>query len=94
MKKAGDFLKEFFDNLGIPSEKRETIFSCWAEIAGKDIAEHSKVIDIKKEIVFVETDHPGWLQIINFKKEHILNKINEKFPEKEAREIKVILKRN
>jgi len=94
MKRAGDFLKDFFDNLGISSEKRETIYSCWTEIAGKDIADHSKVVDIKKEIVFVETDHPGWLQIINLKKELILNKINEKFPEKEVKEIKVILKRS
>ncbi|MCL2792929.1 MAG: DUF721 domain-containing protein [Spirochaetaceae bacterium] len=93
MKKVGDFLKDFLDNLGIPSEKTETIYSCWGEIAGKEIADNSRVIDIKNGIIFVETDHSGWIQIINLKKEHILRKINEKFPEKEIREIKVILKR-
>ena len=92
MKKAGDLLKEFFDNLGISAVKTENIYSCWKEIAGKEIGENSRVFDIKKEIVFVEADHPGWIQIINLKKEHILTKINEKFPEKEIREIKVILK--
>ena len=94
MKKAGDFLREFFDNLGIPSKKSETIFSCWREIVGKEIGDHSKIVDIKKEIILVETDHPGWIQIINLKKEQILEKINKKFPEKEIKEIKVILKKS
>ncbi len=93
MKKAGDFLKEFFDNLGISSKKSENIYSCWSEIVGKDIADHSRVIDIKKEIISVEADHPGWIQIINLKKSYILKKINEKFQEKEINEIKVILKK-
>ena len=93
MKKAGDFLKEFFDNLGISAEKKETIYSCWTEIAGKEIADNSRVVDIKKEIISVETDHPGWIQIINLKKTHIINEINKKFPEKQIKEIKVILKK-
>jgi len=93
MKKAGDLLKEFFDNLGIPSKNPENIYSCWKEMSGKEIAENSRVIDIKNEIIIVETNHPGWIQIINLKKEQIVKKINEKFPEKGIREIKVILKK-
>ena len=93
MKKAGEFLKEFFDNLGIPAEKSETIYSCWEEIAGKEIAENSSVVDIKKETLFVEAEHPGWIQIINLKKAVILEKIDEKFPEKKISEIKIVLKK-
>ncbi|MCL2293857.1 MAG: DUF721 domain-containing protein [Spirochaetes bacterium] len=93
MKKAGDLLKNYLNNLGIPAEKKENIYSCWHEIAGKEIADNSQVIDIKNETISLETEHPGWIQIINFKKDHILKKINEKFPEKKIREIKVILKK-
>jgi predicted nucleic acid-binding Zn ribbon protein len=93
MKKAGDFLKGFFDNLGISSEKTKTIYSCWNEIAGKEIADNSSIVDIKKEIVFVEVSHPGWIQIINLKKDLLLKNINDKFPEKEIKEIKVFLKK-
>ncbi|MCL2480660.1 MAG: DUF721 domain-containing protein [Spirochaetaceae bacterium] len=93
MKKAGDLLKEFFDKMGIPAKKIDTIYSCWNEIAGKEIAENTRVIDIKKEEISVEADHPGWIQIINLRKEQILKNINEKFPEKKIIEIKVILKR-
>jgi predicted nucleic acid-binding Zn ribbon protein len=78
----------------ISSKRSETIYSCWNEIAGKEIADYSRVVDIKKEVIYVETDHPGWIQIINLKKDHILKKIKEKFPEKEIREIKVILKKH
>ena len=92
MKKAGDLLKEFFDNLGISAEKAENIYSSWKEIAGKEIGDNSGVVNIKKGIIIVEVDHPGWIQIINLKKEQILTKINKKFPEKEIKEIKVILK--
>ena len=93
MKKAGDLLKGFLDNLGISSAKIETIYSCWSEIAGKEIADNSSIVDIKKGQIFVETTHPGWIQLINLKKELILAKINEKFPEKEIKEIKVNLKK-
>ena len=93
MKKAGDLLKEFFDNLGISAEKTENIYSCWSEIAGKDIGDNSRVIDIKKETISVEADHPGWIQIINLQKEQILKNIKERFPDKEIKEIKVILRK-
>ena len=93
MKKAGEILKVFFDTLGISAVKTETIYSGWKEIAGKEIAENSRVVDVKKEILFVEADHPGWIQIINLKENLILEKINEKFPEKKINKIKIILKK-
>ena len=94
MKKAGDLLKEFFENLGISPERKENIYSCWKEIAGNEIADNSRVIDIKNEIISVEADHPGWIQIINLKKNVILKKVNEKFPEKGIKGIKVILRKH
>ncbi len=93
MKRAGDLLKDFFDNLGIKKGEGETVFSAWPDIAGKEISSHSRISDIKKELVTIEADHPGWVQIIDFKKAQILKKINEKFPEKNIQEIRVILKK-
>ena len=93
MKKAGDLLKDFFDNISLRRKEGETVFSSWDKIAGSDIAGHSRITDLKKNVLTVEADHPGWIQLINLKKRQILEKVNEKFPDKEISEIRVILRK-
>lgn len=93
MKKAGDILKEMLDSLGIAAAKTPSIFSEWEKIAGKDIALHSEISDIDKNCLYLETDHPGWIQIINLKKQQILGEIEKEFPGKGITEIKVLLRK-
>ncbi|MDX9800117.1 MAG: DUF721 domain-containing protein [Spirochaetia bacterium] len=93
MKRAGELLKEFFDNLKIREKEGETIFTAWEKIAGADIASHSRIKDYKKNILTIEADHPGWIQLINLKKNQIIQKINENFPDKEIDEIMVVLRK-
>jgi predicted nucleic acid-binding Zn ribbon protein len=93
MKRAGDLLKEFFDNIKIKDTGTDTIFTSWEKIAGTDIASHSRIKDYKKNILTIEADHPGWIQIINLKKNQIIQRISEKFPDKEIDEIMVVLRK-
>lgn len=91
MKKAGDLLKDFFDNLKLNGIDEKPIASFWEDIVGKEIAQHTRVKEIKKGILIIEADHPGWLQIINLKKRQIIDKVIKEFPEKEITEMKSIL---
>ncbi len=93
MKKAGDLLKEFFDNIKIKGKEEETIFTSWEKIAGNDIAGHSRIKDLKKGVLTIEADHPGWIQIINLKKKQILERLCEKYPEREIEEIRIVLRK-
>lgn len=91
MKKAGDLLKNFFDNLKLNIKDDKSIASSWEEIVGKEVAQHTRIKEIKKGLLIIEADHQGWLQIINLKKGQIIGKISKDFPEKEITEIKSIL---
>ncbi len=94
MKKAGDLLKDFFDNFNIKeSGGGKTIPSSWKELAGSDLSEHTRIKDIRKDTVYIEADHPGWVQILELKKRHILGNINSMFPEKGINEIIISLKK-
>ncbi len=94
MKKAGDILKNFFENLNIKEPKGgKTIISSWIEIAGKELSEHTRIKDIRKDIIYVEADHPGWLQILELKKRSIIGNINNMFPDREITDIRISLKK-
>ncbi len=43
---------------------------------GQQLADHSRVIDLKNKILLVETDHPGWSQMLQMHKKFILIGLN------------------
>ena len=82
MKKAGDVLRGFLtDEQAAAAGRWSTFFSGWQKIAGTDIAAHSRVRDVKSGVVIVEVDHPGWLQMLQMKKEQILADMKKTYPE-------------
>ena len=94
MKKAGDLLKSFFENINVREPKGgKTITSSWKEIAGQDLSEHTRIKDIRKDTIYIEADHPGWLQILELKKRSIIGNINNIFPEKDINDIRISLKK-
>ena len=48
---------------------------------GEKLAIHSSVKEIKNGIIFVETDHPAWIQLFNFHKKRILSCFKKDFPQ-------------
>lgn len=47
---------------------------------GSQLADHSKIIDLKEGILIVETDHPGRIQMFQLYKNYILNGMKQKIP--------------
>ncbi len=47
---------------------------------GRKLADHTKIIDLKNEILIVETDHSGWIQTLQLHNIYILTGLRKKFP--------------
>lgn len=47
---------------------------------GRNIAAHSKVIDLKKGMLLIEADHPGWIQLLQMHQKYILTGLNRLVP--------------
>ena len=94
MKKAHDILKSLLENYSVQEgQTYHSFFRSWARIAGPDVAAHSKVEDIRAGVVIVEVDHPGWIQMIQMKKNPILKKIQQLYPELGIKDLRLHLYR-
>ena len=48
---------------------------------GEKLAVNTRVIELKNGVLLVETDHPGWIQYLNFHKKFIINGIKMAIPD-------------
>ncbi len=93
MKKAGDILIQVLSGLHAEGKHYISFYNSWEKIAGTDIANHSSLSDIKNGILYIDVDHPGWIQLIQIKKRYILGKIRSMFPELEVRDLRIFLRK-
>jgi hypothetical protein len=42
--------------------------------------DHSKVSEVDRQRLIIETDHPGWIQILQYKQRQLLAVVQRKFP--------------
>lgn len=92
-KKASEFLKILVDNMvNEKILKADSLQKTWKNIVGDKIFSHSKLIDISSGNLVIETDHPGWSQQILFKKNKIIESVNNLFPESKVRNIFIRVK--
>lgn len=90
-KGAAEILSSYFDDRQI--EKAGTyhsFFSNWRDLAGLDLASHSRPRDIRNDTLIIDADHPGWVQMIYMKKALILKNIRRAFPQIKIRDIRVL----
>lgn len=81
MKKAGDILSAFFDERLVKEGKTYSeLFKSWFQIAGERLAAHSRIVELERNILFVEADHPGWIMILQSKEKEILDQVRRSFP--------------
>lgn len=53
--------------------------------------DHSKVREIERQRLVVETDHPGWIQILQYKQRQLLAVAQQKFPNLDIKKISFVL---
>jgi hypothetical protein len=96
MKSAKDVLTTLFDDGFLrKAQSYSKLFDSWAEITAKNkipsAAAHSRIRDLNKGILLVETDHPGWKQIIQTKLTDLLDDYRSSFPEMDISGISLML---
>lgn len=88
MKKAAEILSAFLDDsLLAKGQQYSALFNAWKEIAGEQVAAHSRIRDFEKSIIIVEAEHPGWIQLLQTKQRYFIDSFQKKFPELHIRGI-------
>lgn len=82
---SSDKLKETTDVLAAWNQTLRSIKSFQKDESkpveyGSQLADHSRIIDLQNEILIVETDHPGRIQMFQLYKRYILNGMKQKIP--------------
>ncbi len=81
MDRAGDLLKEFLKRQGLSGDEPVvSLFQGWAQLVEPPLLDHSRIIDLKNGILWVEVDHPGWMQILHLQQSRILQRIRRRYP--------------
>jgi hypothetical protein len=90
VKKAAEILARILDE---KSRKIGTtyssVFGGWSWIVGESLAEHSRVYEVKNRNLFIEVDHPGWMQLLFMKRPQILRSVKRKYPALNIRDVKI-----
>ena len=67
-------------------EKNNKVLGAWKKTvsairySGEKLASHSRLIDLKNGILLVETDHPGWTQLLQLNKKFIITGLKRLVP--------------
>ena len=85
---SADIITRVFNTIDPSSaENSNKMISSWKKIVGsihdcgQNLADHSRIIDLKNGILLVETDHPGWTQLLQLHKKYILKGLHTNFPQ-------------
>jgi hypothetical protein len=86
MRKVGDLLSAIIDEKMIhKAQGYSKLFSSWAFITKKygiaAAADHSRIRELDRNVLLVEADHPGWIQILQTKGHKLLADLQSQFPD-------------
>lgn len=88
IKSVSELLSSFFDrDLVKKGECYAGLDRSWKSIAGARLGEHSKPTDIRHNILIVEAEHQGWMQLLQLQQDRMLGDIQRRFPDLEIRGI-------
>jgi hypothetical protein len=98
VKRIGDVLSSIFDEQTIKkAQGYSKLFDSWVDITEKNgiaaAADHSRIKELERGILFVEADHPGWKQILQTKQSQLLNDFRRRFPGMDISGIALMLSR-
>jgi hypothetical protein len=85
MKKAGDLLSAIIDEKMMGrAQGYSQLFYSWERLTAKHgiaaAADHSRIRELARNILLVEADHPGWIQILQTKEHKLLADLQGRFP--------------
>lgn len=66
------------------------VLTCWSQVAGNKVAQHTHAYRIKKDTLFVTTSSPVWAQELSLIKQELVNKINKRLGEERINDIRFL----
>lgn len=77
---AGDIAKALVAKLGAANKiTKEDIEAGWKEAAGESAFKHSRPGALKKKVLVVKVDNPGWNQALLMQKRKLLKGLKRRF---------------
>jgi hypothetical protein len=90
VKKAAEILSRILDQKQAQAgEAYSSVFGAWSQIAGGSLAEHSRIYEISGSNLFVEVDHPGWMQLLLMKKNQVIRSVRKRYPALNIADLKI-----
>jgi hypothetical protein len=89
MKKAAEILARLLERHSPQAQPYSSLFGGWERIVGDSLAEHSRVYELRHQNLFVDVDHPGWMQHLLLKKAAILARLRRQYPQLQIRDLKI-----
>jgi len=89
MRKAAEILVRLLERHSPQAQPYSSLFGGWEQIVGDSLAEHSRVYEVRNKNLFVDVDHPGWMQLLLLKKAAVLAKVRRQYPQLEIRDLKI-----
>src|SRR6056297_2761647 len=87
-----EILKTYFNDAQIDrADQYHSFFSSWKQLAGINIAAHTRPRDIRNRVLIIEADHPGWVQLLQMKTEPIRRNIQPDFPQPDIKELRIVV---
>ncbi len=81
-KSARELITRLFRSVDNPAGRQYVaLHQNWQSLVGFDLAAHSEPVDIKRNALVVELDHPGWMQILQLQEKELLARVQREFPE-------------
>ncbi|MDR1319734.1 MAG: DUF721 domain-containing protein [Treponema sp.] len=86
MTRVGDLLGLILDEkIMNKAHEYSGLMKTWEALTKKHgiaaAAAHSRVVDLCKNVLFVDADHPGWIQILQTKEHKLLGDFQAAFPD-------------
>jgi hypothetical protein len=89
MRKAGDLISLFFNDIDGKFMKKakgySSLSSSWAKITEANgigmAAVHSRIRELDRNVLLIEADHSGWIQIFQTRQHRLLEDIRRRFPD-------------
>lgn len=69
--------------------ERRAIDRAWKETIDSTFRKHARPVHLRKGVLLINVDSPGWLYEISLNKERMLNKLTAKLGEATLKEIRL-----
>jgi predicted nucleic acid-binding Zn ribbon protein len=88
---VGEVLGELLQQFGLTDRLKEfDAVNCWAEVAGEQIASHTKAKDVRDGALIVEVSSSAWRNQLFYLKAELIEQINKKIGKKLIHDIMLV----